>query len=57
MFSVDPTKGEIGTAIADYVGAIHPDDIGRVWASVEKSIATGANRHCCINLGSVARGG
>lgn len=41
LLSLDPRKFERGAAISEFPAAIHADDIGRVRAAVERSIATG----------------
>jgi two-component sensor histidine kinase len=44
MFSMDPTKGETGTPVADCLAAIHRDDVGRIEQAVKETLATG-NRY------------
>ncbi len=41
MFSLDPQKGESGAPLADYLAAIHPDDVERVSEAIQQAIVTG----------------
>ena len=41
MFSLDPQKGESGVPLADYLAAIHPDDVERVSEAIQQAIVTG----------------
>ncbi len=41
LLSLDPKKFEQGASISQFPTAIHADDIGRVKAAIERSIATG----------------
>jgi two-component sensor histidine kinase len=40
MFSVDPAKGAKGAPLAEYLAGIHPDDVDRVAAAVNDTLAT-----------------
>lgn len=41
MFSVDPAKGETGTPIAEYLSAIHHEDVDRIAEALKDSLTTG----------------
>ncbi|MEH6952629.1 PAS domain S-box protein [Nitrobacter sp. NHB1] len=41
MFSVNPEKAASGAPLADYLSAIHPDDVERVSDAIQQAIVTG----------------
>jgi two-component sensor histidine kinase len=41
MFSVDPTRGERGAPLAEYLAGIHPEDVGQITEAVNQTLATG----------------
>jgi PAS domain S-box-containing protein len=55
MFSLDPQKGESGAPLADYLAAIHPDDVERVSEAIQQAIVTGEK--CILEYRVVSRDG
>jgi two-component sensor histidine kinase len=41
MFSVDPTKGEQGAPLADYLAGVHPEDVERITNAVNDAVTSG----------------
>ena len=41
LCSVDPNVGEEGAPLSEYLKAVHPDDVGRLQAAIERAMATG----------------
>jgi PAS domain S-box-containing protein len=41
LCSVDPRAGEEGAPLSEYFKAVHPDDLGRLEAAIERAMATG----------------
>jgi PAS domain S-box-containing protein len=41
LCSVDPQVGEDGAPLSEYFRAVHPDDVGRLQAAIERAMATG----------------
>lgn len=40
MFSVDPTKGENGAPLSDYLSGVHPEDVRRISDAVDRAVIT-----------------
>lgn len=40
MYSVDPSKGEKGTPLAEYLAGIHPEDVERIAKAVNHTVTT-----------------
>ncbi len=40
-FSVAPEKGEQGAPLSEYLASVHPDDVDRIQAAVDRTLATG----------------
>ena len=40
MFSVDPTKGDEGAPLSDYLAGIHPEDVQRIADAINRTIVT-----------------
>ncbi|MDB5631555.1 MAG: sensor histidine kinase [Tardiphaga sp.] len=41
FFNVDPLQATRGLPVMSYLDAVHPDDIARVWATLDKSMQVG----------------
>ena len=42
LYGVDPQRAKSGSPIAEFFGAIHPDDVARVRAGIDEALRTGA---------------